>query len=1064
MAPIPFLILAGMVGDCQRRWELASKAGSNMEDELSRRRDYERLGYNIRAFDQHVSRVDDERERDYLRSLQTGFLDARAYPAAPFAPRLLFNNKAASQNVLSSLEAEFRRCDRFDISVAFVTKGGVTVLLPTFLELERRGIQGRVLVSTYLGFNDPDALLRLSGFSNVELRVFEGSLHSKGYLFDTQGMCTLVVGSSNLTQGALLANAEWNLLVKSYEHGAICDVTRQEFERLWNAPSTQLVTQEWLAAYRAGWRRPTARAAFRLETGSEGRSNEFRPQGETRPKTGARSQSEDSPRATNQGALVLTRRIRPNNMQVEALHNLQRLRSAGKRRALLISATGTGKTYLAAFDVAATNPRRMLFVVHRERIAKDAMHSFARVVDARHRLGLYVGGMRERTADYLFCTVQSLARHLDEFDPRDFDYIVFDEAHHVGAGSYQRIATHFDPDFMLGMTATPARNDEFNVYDFFDNNIAYQITLQRAQEAQMLAPFHYFGIHDLEVDGEEIDDFADFARLTCEARVDHIISQLERYDVDSIRRGLVFCSSVEEARRLAALFNARGYRSVALDGSSTDQQREEAIDRLECDRTKRDDWLEFIFTVDIFNEGVDIPSVNLVVMLRPTESAIVFVQQLGRGLRLHEDKDYVLVLDFIGNYKKSYLIPIALSGDRTYNKDNLRRFLREGNRIIPGCSTINFDEVSERRIYQLLDDEKFGSIRLIRSEYEALRNMLGRIPTLMDFYENGAIDPQLIFGHSGLGSYHAFLRKYEREYTARFSDVQEQMLRFVSQKLGAGKRVQDLLLLRMLLESPRVAHADYERAVRDASPSLPVAACSVRNVLGGTFLTGVQAKTFSLCRFLAAGERGGAGDADFVMSAEFAKALTNEEFRRQLTEIVDYGIFVHGKRFAKNYDHTSLVLYQKYTYEDVCQLLEFTKSVNGNSIGGYWYDEATNTFSVFINYEKGDDVSDSTRYHDRFVSPARLIAISKSGRRLDSKDIVRLRNADKTGMRTYLFVRKNKDDKESKEFYYLGEMRPTGKFVPIVMEGTDKPAVEIEYDLLTPVQEELYDYLTSGDV
>lgn len=188
----------------------------------------------------------------------------------------------------------------------------------------------------------------------------------------------------------------------------------------------------------------------------------------------------------------------------------------------------------------------------------------------------------------------------------------------------------------------------------------------------MLAPFHYFGIHDLEVDGEEIDEVADFLRLTSSARVNHVLEQLQKYDVDSVRRGLVFCSSVEEAHRLAALFNERGYRSVALDGSSTDQQREAAIERLECDRTKCDNWIEFIFTVDIFNEGVDIPSVNLVIMLRPTESAIVFVQQLGRGLRLHRNKDYVLVLDFIGNYKKSYLIPIALSGDRTYNKDNLQ--------------------------------------------------------------------------------------------------------------------------------------------------------------------------------------------------------------------------------------------------------------------------------------------------------------------------------------------------------------------------------------------------------
>ncbi len=1005
-----------------------------MTTDQNRRQTLRRLGYSIQAFDRHVASVSDEHEQEYLRSLQTGFMDGEAHPSAAYVPKLLFNDKAASQNVLSSLEVEFQRCKRFDISVAFVTKDGVTVLMNTLLELERREVPGRVLVSTYLGFNDPDALARLMAFSNIELRIFEGSLHSKGYLFDSDGMCTLVVGSSNLTQGALLANSEWNLLIKTYDQGSICEATRREFERLWTAPNTQPVTDDWLAHYRESWQRPAPRDSYHT-----------------------RESSGPFEVATT---IAQKARIVPNKMQVEALANLERLRGRGAHRALLISATGTGKTYLAAFDVAAVSPRRMLFVVHRERIAKDAMDSFSRVVDPSRRLGFYIGNKRDHDADYLFCTVQSLSRHLDEFGPRTFDYVVFDEAHHVGAGSYQRIATHFEPDFMLGMTATPARNDDFNVYDFFHNNIAYQITLQRAQEADMLAPFHYFGIHDLMVDGEEIDEVADFAKLTSESRVDHVLEQLETYDVDSVRRGLVFCSRTEEAHRLARMFNERGYRSVALDGSSSDQEREDAIERLECDRTERADWIEFIFTVDIFNEGVDIPSVNLVVMLRPTESAIIFVQQLGRGLRRHEGKDYVLVLDFIGNYKKSYLIPIALSGDRTYNKDNLRRFIQEGNRIIPGCSTINFDEVSERRIYRLLDEERFGSIRLIRSEYDTLKNMLGRIPSLMDFYENGAIDPQLIFSNTSLGSYHAFLSKYDKEYKVCFSNVQEQMLRYESQKLGAGKRVQELLLLKLLLDNPKVSEERYVRAVREVSPSLPVAACSVRGVLSGSFLTGGQAKTFALSRFLAEGE------GDFEVSGLFAAALKDDEFRRQLTEIVDYGIFVNGMRFAENYDHTSLVLYQKYTYEDVCRLLEWKRNVNGNSIGGYFYDEDTNTFPVFINYEKSDDISDTTKYHDRFVSPSRLIAISKSRRRLDSKDIERLRHAEETGLRTFLFVRKNKNDSESKEFYYLGEMRPTGVFLPIMMPNGDKPqipAVEIEYDLLSPVKDELYDYLTSGE-
>ena len=996
----------------------------------TRERYLEILGYNKKAFEDHIDSVSDEREQDYLRSLQTGFVDRSAHPFAPYVPRLLFNDQASSENVLSTLQSEFQKCERFDISVAFVTNGGLTVLMKTLLDLEKRGIPGRVLVSTYLGFNDPDALDKLRGFNNIELRVYEGALHSKGYMFEQKGMCSLVIGSSNLTQGALLANSEWNLLIKSYRQSAICEETRKEFNRLWNSEDTKLVTADWIQQYRDGWKRPFVEVSYRTEV---------------------------DPSALNPGLKVAKRAsIKPNKMQVDALANLKELHEQGARRALLISATGTGKTYLAAFDVASVKPQRMLFVVHRERIAKEAKDSFARVIGSERSLGLYTGGERTRTADYVFCTVQSLARHLEAFDPKDFDYVVIDEAHHVGAGSYQRIANYFQPRFLLGMTATPTRNDSFNVFDFFDNNIAYQITLQRAQEANMLAPFHYFGISDLEVDGEEIEDLASFAKLTSERRVDHVIEQLERYSVDTVRRGLVFCSRTDEAKRLAAMFTQRGYRSVALDGNSTDEQREAAIERLECDRETRSDWIEFIFTVDIFNEGVDIPSANLVVMLRPTESAIIFVQQLGRGLRLFDGKDYVLVLDFIGNYKKSYLIPIALSGDRTYNKDNLRRFIQEGNRIIPGCSTIDFDEVSERRIYQLLDEQKFSSIKLIKDEYIALKNMLGRIPSLMDFYENGSIDAQLIFSNNNLGSYHTFLKKHERDYKVRFTTTQEQMLRFVSQKLASGKRVQDLLLLKMLVHDGVIMHEQYEREVKAISPRLPIAACSVRNVLSGAFLTGGQAETFSQCVFLDDDEDG------FVVTESFERALADSEFKRQLLEVIEYGIFINRKRFADTYDGTNLVLYQKYTYEDVCRMLNWSKNINGQNIGGYKYDEETNTFPVFINYEKEDDISDSIRYQDRFISPSRLIAISKQPRNLNSPEIVRLRNADQNGMRTLLFVRKNKSDAESKEFYFLGEMHPTGRFVPIVMQGADKPAVEIEYDLLTPVKDELYDYLTSG--
>ena len=962
-----------------------------------------------------------EDERELVRSVAAALIDADAHQAPRLAPRLLLNDTAKSLNVLTSLEREFGRCERFSVSVAFVTAGGVTVLLNCLMDLERRGVRGRVLVSTYLGFNDPDALRRLRAFKNIELRAYDGPLHSKGYLFESGRLRTLVVGSSNLTQAALLENSEWNLLVNTYERGSLWDQATAEFERLWNSDLSKAVDDAWLERY-------AATLPKRLP-----------PDG-------------DEPLAHT---LTGTRIVRPNRMQTEALANLSRLRERGATRALLVSATGTGKTYLAAFDVEQSGAESMLFVIHRERIARDAMESFRRVLGPSVHMGLCVGSERDRSASFVFATIQTLSRHLDEFDPHAFDYIVIDEAHHVGAKSYTTICDHFSPKFMLGMTATAQRMDGLDVYALFDNNIAYQITLQRAEEEHMLAPFHYFGIQDLSVDGEVIEEDAAFARLTSGARVTHMISEIELHTVRRERRGLVFCSRIDEARELSRLFNERGWRTIALDGSSTDLERERAIERLECDRSTRADWLELIFCRDIFNEGIDIPTLNLVVMCRPTESAVIFVQQLGRGLRKVPGKDYVLVLDFIGNYRKSYLIPIALSGDRTYNKDNIRRFMREGNRIIPGCSTVNFDEVTKEHIYRKLDQESFSQVRLVRQEYDALKAMLGRIPRLMDFQQMAAIDPALIFSAGKSGSYHAFLTKYEKGYHVRFTREQETMLRFASLKLASGKRIQDLLTLRLLMQQTRVSEGRLASEVADVSAALPVSFGSVASVLGGTFLTGSQRDSFRDATFCEM-----RGD-DLCPTAAFVRALGDPEFRHQLEEVVELGIAVFRERYQGATDGTSLVLYQKYTYEDVCRLLEWDTCLNAQNIGGYKYDARTNTFPVFINYEKTDDVAESIRYQDRFVSPARLIALSKHPRNLDSPDIRRLKTAHVTGMRTFLFVRKNKDDKESKEFYYLGQMRPTGTFEPTEVAGS--PAVEIVYDLDVPVADELFDYLTSSE-
>lgn len=638
-----------------------------------------------------------------------------------------------------------------------------------------------------------------------------------------------------------------------------------------------------------------------------------------------------------------------------------------------------------------------------------------------------------------------MALHLDDFRPDEFDYIVIDEAHRVGSASYKKIMGYFTPKFYLGMTATPSRTDGFDVFALFNHVIAFQITLQDALANDMLAPFHYFGIADLEIDDEAVEDAGLFSRLTSDERVRHIVQKIEEYTVDKGRRcGLIFCNRNDEAAELSNKLNGLGYRTKAISGANSDAERNDAIVRLETGE------YQYLLSVDIMNEGVDIPSLNQIIMLRRTESAIVFVQQLGRGLRKAEGKEYTLVLDFIGNYQQNFFVPIALSGDRTYNKDNLRAIVKEGSAVIPGCSTVAFDEVSKARIYRAIDGGNFGAAQLIRDEYRTLKNMLGHVPSLLDFDANGAIDPLRIF--KKFGSYHAFLAKYEDDYDVRFDAKQTTMLEFISRKLASGKRFEDLAMLRKLVDefSCSIEGLGLSSSAVYGKKAWESALRSAGALLSGSF--GPSGKFEPLVQETADG---------YELSEGFAKALSNEEFKRQILEVLDFGLARNSLNYSETYQDTTLVLNAKYTYEEVCCYLGWDKNINGQNIGGYKYDAKTNTYPVFINYEKDPDISDSIKYEDRFLSESRLVAISKQPRTLDSPEIQRLKGWPSNGMKTYLFVRKNKDDKDGgKEFYFLGEMHPTQEYAPITIAG--KSAVEITYELDQPVEHGLYGYLTSS--
>lgn len=741
---------------------------------------------------------------------------------------------------------------------------------------------------------------------------------------------------------------------------------------------------------------------------------------------------------------------------------------------------GTGKTYASAFAMRELGFKRVLFLVHRGQLARQTKKSYEKVFAKSVSMGLVGAGYHEYDADYVFATVQTLNRdeHLLQYDKDAFDCIVLDEAHHVTADTYQKIMKHFSPKLWLGMTATPDKRDDNvagrNVYELFNYQIAYEIRLQQAMEENLLCPFHYFGITDLSIVGDDKDN-RDFSMLTSDERVKHIIQQANYYGYSGEKvKGLIFCSSIKETQELSYKFNnivnpdtGEYFRTIALNGDANEQERQDAFERLamnESEANVHKQPLDYIFSVEILNEGVDIVEVNQVIMLRPTQSPIVFIQQLGRGLRKADGKEYVVILDFIGNYNNNFMIPIALSGDRTYNKDNIRRYIMEGGRIIPGASTVHFDEISKKRIFASVDNANFSDIKLIKENYTNLKNKLGRIPALKDFDDYGEMDVIRIFDNNSLGSYYKFLVKYEKDYKIRLSQEEEKIVEFISKKLANGKRIQELQLLkRTLLYANGLSKCGlftglsqdlltYGKSISKEQQE------NIINVMTNEFPAGSGKKTYSQCVFI---EKEG---NDYKPTKTFLEMLSDRDFYNVIKELVDFGISRYERDYKQSYDVTDFVLYQKYTYEDVCRLLNWEQNEVPLNIGGYKYDKKTKTFPVFINYDKSDDISDTTKYEDHFVPGFRdrLIAISKSGRSLQSEDVQNFLKAKERGIRVELFVRKNKDDKISKEFYYLGHMTASGNTKEFTMPNTQKTAVEIEWILDVPVREDIYEYIVNS--
>ena len=960
--------------------------------------------------------------QDYLaqelqQSLASALIDDKINSLPDLQPQIIYNDYNSGSNLLVELLQELQTCKRFYFAIAFITQSGLICLKECLKCLQEKNITGDILTTDYLYFNHPKALQELQQYPNLNIRIYtKENFHIKGYIFEQNDYYTLIVGSNNLTQTALKANKEWSLKINSLANGALIHNTLSQFQQMWQEAIP--LTDIWLKQYTDKYH-SLQKLKRQFATAQEN---------------------------------ISTNDIAPNKMQQEALKALEKLQQDNKHKALLISATGTGKTYLSAFAVKKAKPKRLLFLAHREQILKQACKTFAKIIpDIQY--GILSANHKDFHKPYLFATINMLSKeeNLTQFAPTHFDYIIIDETHRAGASSYLKILNYFQPQFLLGMTATPERTDGFDIYQLFDHNIAYEIRLNQAMQENLLCPFHYFGITDITVDDQEINDNSTFNDLTTDARVTHIINQSQYYGFSGERlRGLIFCSHIEEAQILSQKFNERGFHTIALSGKNSQETRTNAIHKLE--QKERSTGLDYIFTVDIMNEGIDIPAINQIIMLRPTKSAIIFVQQLGRGLRKYPQKDYVVILDFIGNYQNNFMIPIALSGDISYNKDNIRHYVAEGNRFIFGSSTIHFDKIACQKIYQAIDSAKLSDTALLKNEYLQLKQKLGKIPSIFDFSQFGSID--ILKFLDKFKTYHNFLQKYDKDYTIRFNTIQEEILYFISYRFAKGKRIHELIALKLLLKNTPHLLIDIEQILttkyhQELTEQIKVSL--IRNLTNLFTISNEQSK-FSNCIFIKENNN------DYIISDIFKSALLDEKFYFQINEILDFALERYQKYYQNRYKDTNLVLYQKYTYEEVCYLLNWPQKINPNAMAGYFYEKTTHTMPVFINYIAPD--KKRVDYTNEFLSNTLITAYSKSNRKLDSSDAKHIYNAKEEQNKLYLFVRKPSEDKEAKEFYFLGEIIAQGKpeFAP------KYNGFKILYKLDTPVRADIFDYLTTVTV